>query len=143
MTSALREAVSRTGIHALLGSLLLGLAFSAIAAQDAAPTEEPAAEAETVEEERPLRRFKMTADNWAWTPNEIRVAQGTRVRIEFQSYDASHSFVLKAYGIKVALPEGKTGEVEFVADKVGKFRWKCGRPCGNGCAKMTGKLYVE
>jgi heme/copper-type cytochrome/quinol oxidase subunit 2 len=106
---------------------------------------QPADEVEAVpaEEELPVKTVKMTAENWKWTPKEIRVAQGTRLRLVFQSYDASHSFELKAYGIKLPLPEGKTGEIEFVVDKPGVFKWRCGRPCGDGCAKMRGKLIVE
>ena len=60
----------------------------------------------------------------------------------FHSEDASHGFELKAYKIKVNLPQDKRGHVEFVADKVGTFRWRCSRPCGNGCAKMLGRLVV-
>jgi heme/copper-type cytochrome/quinol oxidase subunit 2 len=85
----------------------------------------------------------MYAENWRWVPNVVRVPVGGRVVIDFESRDASHSFVLKAYGLKVPLPEGKSGHVEFVADRKGEFRWFCGRPCGDGCAKMTGTLIVE
>ena len=94
-------------------------------------------------EELPQKTIKMIASNWRWQPDVIRVAVGTRVRIEFQSFDASHSFVLKGFGVKEPLPQGKPGLVEFVADKPGEFRWRCGRPCGNGCAKMGGKLIVQ
>ena len=101
---------------------------------------------ETVEaseaEEAPVKKVKMYGRNWDWSPNEIRVKKGTRVVIDFVSEDASHAFELKAYKIKVNLPQDKRGHVEFVADKVGTFRWRCSRPCGNGCPKMTGKLIV-
>lgn len=99
--------------------------------------------ASPAQDERPVKQIKMVAENWKWTPDVIRVKLGTRVVIDFDSYDASHSFVLKAYKIKVPLPEGKHGKVEFVADKAGEFTWRCGRPCGDGCAKMRGKLIVE
>ena len=93
--------------------------------------------------EKPLKRIKMVAENWRWSPKVIRVTQGTRVKIEFESFDASRAFVLKAYGLKVKLPQGRPVKVDFIADKKGEFRWRCGRPCGNGCAKMTGRLIVE
>ena len=85
----------------------------------------------------------MYAENWKWTPDTIKVPVGTKLRIQFESRDASHSFNLKAYKIKLPLPEGTKDELEFVADKVGEFKWYCGRPCGNGCNKMVGKLIVE
>lgn len=117
--------------------LALALAGSVPARSQAAPAAaEPPAAGE-------VKTIKMIATNWEWKPNVIRVTQGTRLHIEFESFDASHSFVLKAYGIKVQLPEGKKDEVEFLADKAGEFKWRCGRPCGNGCPKMVGKLIVE
>ena len=92
--------------------------------------------------EAAVKKVKMYARNWKWTPAEIRVKKGTRVIIDFFSEDANHGFELKAYKIKVSLPQDKRGQVEFIADKVGTFRWRCSRPCGNGCPKMTGKLIV-
>ena len=66
-------------------------------------------------EEQPVKLIKMFAEEWKWTPNVIRVAQGTRVRIEFLSYGASRRFDLKAYRLKVRLPQDKPVSVEFVA----------------------------
>ena len=92
--------------------------------------------------EEPVLELKVYAENWSWEPDRIRVRQGTRVVLHVDNRDAPHSFVLKAYRLKVALPQDKTTTVEFVADKAGKFTWKCGRPCGNGCSKMRGTLEV-
>ncbi len=121
------------------------LLFAGITLADSGESEAPvvdAAETAAAAEEAPVKKVKMYARNWKWTPDEIRVKQGTRVIIDFHSEDASHGFELKAYKIKVNLPQDKRGQVEFVADKVGTFRWRCSRPCGNGCAKMLGQLVV-
>jgi len=107
------------------------------------PAQGEAAQPEQEQAEAPVKQIKLTAQNWKWTPNVVRVKLGTRLVIDFQSWDASHSFELKAFGIDVPLPQDKTAHVEFVADKVGKFKWRCGRPCGDGCPKMVGKLIVE
>ena len=101
-----------------------------------------ASETSEAEDEAPVKRIKMYARSWKWTPDEIRVKQGTRVIIDFISEDASHGFQIKAYKIKVSLPQDKRAQIEFVADKIGTFPWRCSRPCGNGCPKMTGKLIV-
>jgi len=93
-------------------------------------------------EQAPVKRVKMYARSWKWAPDEIRVKLGTRVIIDFISEDASHGFQIKAYKIKVSLPQDKRAQIEFVADKVGTFPWRCSRPCGDGCPKMTGKLIV-
>jgi len=123
----------RAGFLALLATALLLCA----------PARAQDEEALTAAPDEPVKQIRMYAENWKWTPKTIRVTKGTRLSIDFESRDASHSFDLKSYKIKVPLPEGSKKHFEFVADKVGEFRFKCGRPCGNGCAKMTGTLIVE
>jgi heme/copper-type cytochrome/quinol oxidase subunit 2 len=138
----------------LLGMLVFGLLLAVqpglAAGQEVPLPEAPGCEKdaeeavpEAVEEEEPYKLIKMFAEEWKWSPNEIRVPVGTKLRIEFLSYGATRKFELKAYNLKVLTPQDKLVSVEFVADKKGTFRWRCGRPCGNGCAKMTGKLIVE
>ena len=125
---------------AVAGWLLFGLLAPASAAQESAPPATPPTAA--AEPERPIKRIRMYAENWKWTPRTIRVTAGTRLVIEVQNIDSPHRFDLKALGVKVQLPEDSRITIEFVADKPGTFRWRCGRPCGNGCPKMTGKLIV-
>jgi heme/copper-type cytochrome/quinol oxidase subunit 2 len=129
----------RSAVTAFAVLLLSALVSAPLAQEDpqAAPADEAPAE------ELPLKFVKLYVEEWKWTPSEIRVPVGTRIKIEALSYDSSRRFDLKAYKLKVALPQDKTVTFEFVADKPGKFRWKCGRPCGNGCAKLTGTLIVE
>lgn len=132
-----------TGI-ALIGVLLAGLG-GGVRAQDEAeetPAAAPAAVAEK-ETDQPVKQVKLYAEEWKWSPREIRVKEGTLVKIEAFSYDSSRRFDLKDYKLKIALPQDKLVHFEFTADKKGTFKWKCGRPCGNGCAKMVGKLIVE
>jgi heme/copper-type cytochrome/quinol oxidase subunit 2 len=133
------ERSSRFTILVLAVLLFGGLGSSPVAQEE---TEAPDVEAPAAEE-LPVKFVKLYVEEWKWTPSEIRVPVGTTVRIEALSYDSSRRFDLKAYKLKVALPQDKPVTFEFVADKPGKFRWKCGRPCGNGCAKLTGKLIVE
>jgi heme/copper-type cytochrome/quinol oxidase subunit 2 len=123
-------------LAALLLLLLGALSAPGIAQQEAAPE----GEAET---EQPVKQIRLYAENWKWIPNKIHVKQGTLLKIEVRNSDAPHRFDLKEYDLKVPLPEDETIHFEFVADKVGTFRWKCGRPCGNGCPKMRGELIVE
>ena len=102
-----------------------------------------AGEAEAVAgKEAPVLELKIYAGNWSWEPDKIRVRKGTRVILQIENRDAPHSFLLKAFRLKVHLPQDKTTTVEFLADKAGEFTWRCGRPCGNGCPKMRGTLYV-
>jgi heme/copper-type cytochrome/quinol oxidase subunit 2 len=128
----------------LTGLLLVGTVGGVLAQEQAG--EEPAAPSEPVAEketEQPVKHVKLYAEEWKWSPREIRVKQGTLIKIEAYSYDSSRRFDLKDYKLKVAMPQDKLVRFEFTADKKGTFKWKCGRPCGNGCAKMVGKLIVE
>jgi heme/copper-type cytochrome/quinol oxidase subunit 2 len=132
----------------VLGVLVALLAFSvagsALAQKEPAePAQEKAEEKGCEDEEAPVKFIKMYVEEWKWTPSEIRVKQGTRLKIEFLSYEASRRFDLKAYKIKVPLPQDKVVTFEFVADKKGEFKFRCGRPCGDGCAKLVGTLIVE
>jgi len=111
--------------------------------EPAEPAREEVGKTGEEEEEAPVKFIKMYVEEWKWSPSEIRVEQGTRLKIEFYSYEASRRFDLKAYKIKVPLPQDKTVTYEFVADKKGEFKFRCGRPCGDGCAKLVGKLIVE
>jgi len=119
---------------------ILSLLFLLLVSGLAVAGEGAAAEGEP---EQAIKHIKVVAENWKWSPKVIRVKQGTKLIIDFVSLDASHSFVIKKLKIKVPLPEGRDGHVEFVVDTPGTYVWHCGRPCGNGCAKMRGKLIVE
>ena len=103
----------------------------------------PAPEAPAPEAKRPVREFNLFVKEWSWEPGTLRVKQGSHVVLHIESLDGARSFALKPYGLKVPLPEGERVTVEFDADKAGTFEFKCGRPCGNGCAKLRGTLTVH
>ena len=85
----------------------------------------------------------MTAKKYEYSPNEIRVKQGERVRLLLTALDRKHGFEIKDLAIKTELPEGKETAVEFVADRVGEFPFNCSSYCGFGHRRMKGKLIVE
>ena len=107
----------------------------------AAPQEPERVAAPSVK--RPVRTFQVYADNWYWQPDEIRVKKGDHVVLRLKSFRASRSFLLKGYKIDELLPQDKEVRLEFDADRAGTFPFRCGRPCGDGCAKLRGKLIVE
>ncbi len=126
----------RWGASVLMAGLALG---GAIRAEETAPS--PAAPPAAVQ--RPVREFNLFVKEWTWEPGNLRVAKGSHVILHIESLDALRSFVLKDYGVKAPLPENERVTVEFDADKEGTFEFKCGRPCGNGCAKLRGTLTVH
>ncbi len=108
-----------------------------------APEEGNAPEPGVPAGKRPVRYFRLVADNWSWTPDVIRVKRGTHVVLKLYAYRATRSFDLKAYKLKVSMPQEQEITAEFDADTPGTFPWRCGRPCGDGCAKMRGTLIVD
>ena len=117
--------------------ILAGVVAAAPRAEDA-PAPPPAAQ-----QARPVREFNLFAKEWTWDPQTLRVKKGSHVILHIESLDGARSFALKPYGLKVPLPEGERVTVEFDADQEGTFEFKCGRPCGNGCAKLRGTLTVH
>jgi len=84
-----------------------------------------------------IKEFKVEAYRFGYTPDNIIVNRGDRVRITIVNTDTLH-------GIKI--PEiGVSGDdvVEFVADKSGKFIWYCKNMCGSEHKSMNGKLIVK
>lgn len=99
--------------------------------------------AQESEPESPVHEIRMTAKKYRYNPREIRVKQGERVRLIITALDRKHGFRLKELGINTELEKGKETVVEFVAERAGKFKFKCSVRCGWGHFRMKGKLIVE
>jgi len=112
----------------VLGFLLLGLVGWAQQKPEPAP---------------PAREIKMTAKKYEFSPAEIRVKQGERVRLLITATDRKHGFQIEALGLKTELPEGKETAVEFTAPKPGAYEFKCSVRCGWRHGSMKGTLIVE
>ena len=136
-----RDRMTGAGLLLIAGLALLGGVRAEEApappAPPAPPTAPPGAGA------RPVREFNLFVKEWSWEPSTLRVAKGSHVVLHIESLDALRSFVIKDYGVKAPLPENERVTVEFDADREGTFEFKCGRPCGNGCAKLRGTLTVH
>ncbi len=90
-----------------------------------------------------VKEFTLTAKNWAFTPSQIKVKQGEKLRLKIKSVDVTHGFFLPDFNINENLEPGKEKIVEFVADKKGKFSFICSVYCGDGHSQMRGELIVE
>lgn len=104
------------------------------------------------------RSFQVTARSFAYDPAVIRVNRGDRVTLRFASTDVAHGFYLEGYGLDVTVyplrrkvdvarlgagePE-RVQEVTFLADRPGKFRYRCSTACGAMHPFMVGELLVE
>jgi heme/copper-type cytochrome/quinol oxidase subunit 2 len=73
----------------------------------------------------------------------LRVNQGDRVRLVVQAADVVHGFVVDGYGREVRVEPGISQRVAFVAERTGKFRYRCSVTCGPLHPFMTGDLVVS
>jgi cytochrome c oxidase subunit 2 len=84
----------------------------------------------------------VVADQFAFEPAVLRVNRGDRVLLTLQATDVVHGFYLDGYGIETRFEPGISQQVEFVADRVGKYRYRCSVSCGTLHPFMIGELVV-
>lgn len=105
------------------------------------------------------RSFTITAHKYAYDPPILRVNRGDRVRIRLVSKDVTHGFFLEGYDLDAKVrPENPTfwarqpskgeaykevEEIEFIASRTGKFRYRCSITCGYMHPFMQGELIVR
>ncbi len=109
---------------------------AALAAQEP-PAEKPPAEKPTV------REIVLQAKKYDFTPSELRVKQGERVRLIVVALDRKHGIKIEEFGVDRDAEEGAQTVVEFTADKAGTFQFQCAAWCGFGHSRMRGTLIVE
>jgi heme/copper-type cytochrome/quinol oxidase subunit 2 len=89
------------------------------------------------------RTIEMTAEHFHFTPEIVRVRQGTFVTINVKAIDGTHGFSLGAFGIDERIEENETKAIEFYAGEKGEYGFRCSHFCGIGHLGMTGKIIVE
>lgn len=87
--------------------------------------------------------FKVTAKQWLFSPNIIKVKEGDYVQLKITSIDVTHGFNLLDFGIDETIKPGEETTINFLAEKKGIFEFFCSLPCGRGHGDMTGELIVE
>lgn len=109
---------------------------------------------------RPVQVVEVSAQKYKFTPNIIRVKDGSRVEIKVHSVDDTHGIKLSVYpegshdksrpGLLFDNPKengnvekGKDQVLKFVAQRPGTYDFKCSKFCGFGHHRMKGKLVVE
>lgn len=87
--------------------------------------------------------FEVKAKKFSYTPNFIKVNKGDTVKIRLISEDVTHGFFLDGYGIETSAHPGQDGSIKFVADKTGRFTFRCSVTCGEFHPFMVGYLTVS
>jgi len=88
-------------------------------------------------------RLTLEARRFAFEPGVIQVNQGDRVVLELESVDVTHGVYVDGYGVEAVSEPGHKARLEFVADRVGKFKYRCSMACGSLHPFMVGELVVR
>ena len=89
------------------------------------------------------RRVRVVARSFEFEPGVIRVNRGDRVIIDLYAEDVTHSLYVDGYGVRAEAWPGHTTRLEFVADRAGKFKFRCAVVCGVLHPFMIGELVVS
>ncbi len=118
--------------------LLAGLAAIVLFAPLPLHAEQPAEHHLTLE----ARSFAFTLKDTG-EPAVIRVNEGDRVVLELESTDVTHGIYVDGYELKAESEPGHPARIEFIADRVGKFKYRCSVACGTLHPFMVGELVVS
>lgn len=89
------------------------------------------------------REFTVDAKKYKFEPAHLEVEEGDIVRITLIAGDIPHSFTVDTYRIAKRGEPGKAVTFEFLADRVGTFRFYCNLTIDDGCRRMAGELVVR
>ncbi|MBK6431176.1 hypothetical protein [Candidatus Amarolinea dominans] len=88
------------------------------------------------------RHITISARSFAFEPGTVRVNRGDTLIINLESTDVVHGLYVDGYGLATQAEPGRPGQLTFVADRSGAFRFRCNVACGNLHPFMIGKLVV-
>jgi plastocyanin len=105
------------------------------------------------------RTITISAHKYAYDPPILRVNRGDRLHIRLVAADVTHGFYLEGYNLDAkARPENPTfwvrrpseggdyeevEELDFIANRTGKFHYRCSITCGYMHPFMQGELIVS
>jgi len=89
------------------------------------------------------KSFEIHAKKFAYSPEVITVNRGDTVRITLKSDDVSHGMYIDGYELVTVSSPGSDGHLNFVADRTGRFAFRCAVTCGEFHPYMIGYLEVE
>jgi heme/copper-type cytochrome/quinol oxidase subunit 2 len=88
------------------------------------------------------RLITIQAKRFEYTPSEITIQKGEVITLRLESLDVTHGLYLDAYGIDIKARPGLIGKATFVADKPGRFTFRCSETCGEFHPYMIGFIEV-
>lgn len=97
---------------------------------------------ETAKSDVEPRVITILAKRFVYNPSRIKVQKGELVTIRLESLDVTHGLFMDGYGIDIKARPGLIGKATFVADKPGRFTFRCSETCGEFHPYMVGFMEV-
>ena len=88
------------------------------------------------------RNIEILAKKFSYSPNIIRVKRGDEVTFRLISEDVTHGLHVDGYQLSTKAQPGQDGSISFVADRTGRFTFRCSVTCGEFHPFMVGYLIV-
>lgn len=89
------------------------------------------------------RVIEIRAQQFYYEPGIIEVNRGDRVILKLIALDVAHGLYLDGYELQTSAVPGKESLLQFVADKPGRFMFRCSVTCGSFHPYMVGWLRVK
>ena len=89
------------------------------------------------------RAVSVQAHSFSFEPGIIEVNQGDRLDLQLEAMDVTHSLYIDGYGLEVISEPGQQVHLTFVADRPGKYKFRCQAACGWLHPFMVGELVVR
>ncbi|MHC4144742.1 MAG: ethylbenzene dehydrogenase-related protein [Planctomycetota bacterium] len=99
-------------------------------------------ESESAEAPVEPRVITIEAKRFEYTPSQITVEKGELITIRLESLDVTHGLFMDGYGIDIKARPGLIGKATFLADKPGRFTFRCSETCGEFHPYMVGFMEV-
>lgn len=88
-------------------------------------------------------RVVMTAQVFAFDPNEIRLPRGARVDFVLTSKDVIHGFFIPGTTVNTMVIPGQVTRTSYVFKRPGSYTFFCHEYCGIGHQVMAGHIQVD
>ncbi|MHC4628301.1 MAG: ethylbenzene dehydrogenase-related protein [Planctomycetota bacterium] len=99
-------------------------------------------EGQSAESDAEPRVITVLAKRFVYMPSQIEVQKGELITIRLESLDVTHGLFMDGYGVDIKARPGLIGKATFVADKPGRFTFRCSETCGEFHPYMVGFMEV-
>jgi plastocyanin len=124
--------MNKKNFSLMMAGIIVVLVFVAVGGYYLMQSSQPPAEENNISQNNdsgnniPEKTFTITAQNFSFSPAEIKVNKGDKVKIILNNISGFHDWVVDEFSARTEQFQGPgVKEVEFTADKSGTFEFYC------------------